>query len=92
MRHQRRFSRGLQPGNVDTFYHAVAFEEETTLVTADACYYSKALMLGNIMLLGDFSRNSSGALNGLGHGERTPGWAARVRCRDLNRAAKKPRL
>ncbi|MGH8585349.1 MAG: hypothetical protein ACREWE_03925 [Gammaproteobacteria bacterium] len=40
----------------DTLYHTVAFEEDATLVTADACYYNKASVLGKIMLLGHFSR------------------------------------
>jgi len=34
----------------------VAFEEDTTLITVDACYYNKAAVLGNIILLADFSR------------------------------------
>ena len=55
-RRAMRLSRQLGHHLFDTLYHAVAFEEDTTLITADARYYSKASVLGNIMLLGDFSR------------------------------------
>jgi predicted nucleic acid-binding protein len=38
----------------DTLYHAVALEEDATLVTADEVYFSKARDLGSIELLADF--------------------------------------
>ncbi len=38
----------------DTLYHAVAFEEEATLVTADRRYWTKARKLGNIVELGEW--------------------------------------
>ena len=55
-RRAMQLSRQLGHHLFDTLYHAVAFEEDTTLITADARYYNKASVLGNIMLLGDFSR------------------------------------
>ena len=55
-RRAMQLSRQLDHHLFDTLYHAVAFEEDTTLITADARYYNKASVLGNIMLLGDFSR------------------------------------
>lgn len=55
-RRAMRLSRQLDHHLFDTLYHAVAFEEDTTLITADARYYDKASALGNITLLGDFSR------------------------------------
>jgi predicted nucleic acid-binding protein len=39
----------------DTLYHAVALQEEATLVTADAVYFAKAKDLGGIQLLADFA-------------------------------------
>lgn len=39
----------------DTLYHAVALEEQATLVTADEAYFSKAKDLGAIQLLHDFA-------------------------------------
>jgi predicted nucleic acid-binding protein len=39
----------------DTLYHAVALEEQATLVTADETYFGKAKDLGAIQRLGDFS-------------------------------------
>ncbi len=38
----------------DTLYHAVALEEQATLVTADEAYFGKARQLGAIQLLRDF--------------------------------------
>jgi predicted nucleic acid-binding protein len=38
----------------DTLYHAVALEEQATLVTADETYFNKAKHLGAIQLLRDF--------------------------------------
>ena len=38
----------------DTLYHAVALEEQATLVTADEAYFGKAKDLGAIQLLRDF--------------------------------------
>jgi predicted nucleic acid-binding protein len=35
----------------DTLYHAIAIEHGATLVTADEAYFAKALRLGNIKLL-----------------------------------------
>jgi predicted nucleic acid-binding protein len=40
----------------DTLYHAVALEEQATLVTADEAYFAKARDLGAIRLLRDFPR------------------------------------
>jgi predicted nucleic acid-binding protein len=39
----------------DTLYHAVALEEDATLVTADEAYFGKARLLGAIQRLGDFT-------------------------------------
>jgi predicted nucleic acid-binding protein len=38
----------------DTLYHAVALEEQATLVTADEAYFGKAKDVGAIRLLRDF--------------------------------------
>lgn len=38
----------------DTLYHAVALEENATLITADRRYYDKAKVLGGIILLENF--------------------------------------
>lgn len=38
----------------DTLYHAVALEENATLITADQRYYEKAKSVGGIMMLTDF--------------------------------------
>ena len=38
----------------DTLYHAVALEEDATLITADRCFYDKARAVGSIMMLEDF--------------------------------------
>lgn len=38
----------------DTLYHAVALEENATLITADRRYYDKAESVGNIMMLKSF--------------------------------------
>jgi len=54
-RRAMQLSRQLGHHLFDTLYHAVALEEDATLITADARYYNKASVLGNIMLLGDFS-------------------------------------
>jgi predicted nucleic acid-binding protein len=55
-RRAMQLSRQLGHHLFDTLYHAVAFEEDATLITADERYYDKASVLGNIMLLGDFLR------------------------------------
>jgi predicted nucleic acid-binding protein len=39
----------------DTLYHAVALEEQATLVTADEAYFNKAKSLGSIVPLGSFA-------------------------------------
>lgn len=39
----------------DTLYHAVALEEQATLVTADESYFGKAKGHGGIVQLADFS-------------------------------------
>jgi predicted nucleic acid-binding protein len=39
----------------DTLYHAVALEEDATLVTADETYFAKAKHLGGIVLLAEFN-------------------------------------
>jgi predicted nucleic acid-binding protein len=54
-RRAMRLSRQLGHHLFDTLYHAVAFEEDATLITADERYYDKASVLGNILLLDDFS-------------------------------------
>jgi hypothetical protein len=38
----------------DTLYHAMALENEATLVTADDAYFAKAYRLGNIKLLTNY--------------------------------------
>ena len=38
----------------DTLYHAVALEEEATLITADRKYYDKARRMGSILMLEEF--------------------------------------
>lgn len=55
-RRAMRLSRQLGHHLFDTLYHAAAFEEDATLITADERYYDKASVLGNIMLLGNFLR------------------------------------
>jgi len=47
-----RLAAALDHHLFDTFYHAVAFEREATLVTADDRYFRKAKPLGSIMALG----------------------------------------
>jgi predicted nucleic acid-binding protein len=39
----------------DTLYHAVALEENATLITADRRYYDKAKAVGGIMMLEEFT-------------------------------------
>lgn len=39
----------------DTLYHAVAIDQEATLITADQKYFNKAIVMGNILLLGNFA-------------------------------------
>lgn len=39
----------------DTLYHAVALEENATLITADQRYYDKARTAGSLMMLEDFA-------------------------------------
>lgn len=39
----------------DTLYHAVALEENATLITADRRYYDKAKVVGSIMMLESFT-------------------------------------
>ena len=55
-RRAMRLSRQLGHHLFHTLYHAVAFQEDTTLITANARYYKKASVLGKIMLLRGFSR------------------------------------
>ena len=38
----------------DTLYHAVALEQQATLITSDTKYYRKAKGQGNILLLSDY--------------------------------------
>ena len=38
----------------DTLYHAIALEENATLITADKKYYDKARRLGAILMLAEF--------------------------------------
>lgn len=38
----------------DTLYHAIALEENATLITADKKYYDKARQLGAIVMLAEF--------------------------------------
>ncbi len=38
----------------DTLYHAVALENEATLITADEAYFAKAYRLGRLELLSNF--------------------------------------
>jgi len=46
-----RLSRDLDHHLFDTLYHAVAFEHDTTLVSADGRYFRKARRLGRILPL-----------------------------------------
>ena len=39
----------------DTLYHAIALEENATLITADKKYYDKARRLGVIVMLAEFA-------------------------------------
>lgn len=48
------FSQQLDHHLFDTLYHAVALEENATLITADRRYYDKAKTLGGITMLEDF--------------------------------------
>ena len=49
-----RIMRDFQVTFYDAVYHAVALSRKATLVTADAAYFRKARMLGNIAMLEDF--------------------------------------
>ncbi len=49
-----RLSRQLNHHMFDTLYHAVALENEATLVTADEAYFAKAYRLGGIKLLTNY--------------------------------------
>jgi len=49
-----RLSRQLKHHMFDTLYHAIALENEATLVTADDAYFAKACRLGNIKMLTAF--------------------------------------
>ena len=40
----------------DTLYHAVAINQQATLITADKKYYQKAKEFGSIVLLRDYQR------------------------------------
>jgi predicted nucleic acid-binding protein len=44
-------SKQLRHHMFDTLYHAVAIEHGVTLITADDAYFAKALRLGNIAML-----------------------------------------
>ena len=50
-----RLSVQLKHHLFDTLYHAVALENDATLVTADDAYFAKAYRLGNIKLLTGFA-------------------------------------
>lgn len=50
-----RLSVQLKHHLFDTLYHAVALENDATLVTADDAYFAKAYRLGNIKLLTSFA-------------------------------------
>lgn len=55
-----RLSRELKHHLFDTLYHAVALEnKDTVLITADAVYYRKAAVMGNIQLLQDYLSEST---------------------------------
>lgn len=41
------------PSYYDAIYHAIAIEHNTTFITADEKYYSKAKHIGNIMLFNE---------------------------------------
>lgn len=47
-------SQRLQHHLFDTLYHAVALEEDATLITADERYHKKAARAGNVLLLRHF--------------------------------------
>jgi predicted nucleic acid-binding protein len=51
----RGLSLSAQLNLFDTLYHAVALEENATLITADRRYYDKAQNVGSIMLLENFT-------------------------------------
>lgn len=48
-------SQALNHHLFDTLYHAVALEENATLITADRRYYDKARAVGGVMMLEDFT-------------------------------------
>jgi predicted nucleic acid-binding protein len=50
-----RLSVQLKHHLFDTLYHAVALENDATLVTADDAYFAKAYKLGSIKLLTSFA-------------------------------------
>ena len=52
-----RLSVQLKHHLFDTLYHAVALENDATLITADDAYFAKAYRLGNIKLLTSFEAN-----------------------------------
>ncbi len=52
-----RLSVQLKHHLFDTLYHAVALENDATLITADDAYFAKAYRLGKIKLLTSFATN-----------------------------------
>ena len=54
----------------DTLYHAVALENDATLVTADDAYFAKAYRLGNIKLLTSFAGKLTAFAAGVFHRQR----------------------
>lgn len=56
-REAARLSVRLKHHLFDTLYHAVALQNDATLITADDAYFAKACCLGNIKLLSNFAAN-----------------------------------
>ena len=54
-----RLARDLDHHLFDTLYHALALQEDVTLVTADRRYFNKAVEIGSINMLADFDSGLS---------------------------------
>ena len=54
-----RLARDLDHHLFDTLYHALALQEDATLITADRRYFNKAVEIGSINMLTDFDSGLS---------------------------------
>ena len=54
-----RMARNLDHHLFDTLYHALALQEQATLITADRRYFNKAAEIGSINMLANFDSGLS---------------------------------